>query len=89
MPYLFVHEKIADYAKWRQVYDGLTATKSARGFVATHVLRNTADAKEIVILETWRTLEEAKSWGQSQELRAAMKEAGVLPTPVVLFLDEP
>jgi heme-degrading monooxygenase HmoA len=88
MPYLYVHEKVADYTQWRTVYDSLASAKQARGFIQATVFQNTADPHEVVLLERWASLDEARSWGQSPELREAMKDAGALPPAVFLFLDE-
>ena len=38
MPYLYVHEKVADYARWRKVFDGLAAKKGSLGFIEAKVL---------------------------------------------------
>lgn len=88
MPYLFVHERVADYAQWRSAYDGLAGTKTQRGFRQSEVFQNASDPNEIVILETWDSIDAARAWGQSSELRAAMDAAGVIPPPVILFLEK-
>lgn len=83
-----MHEKVADYAKWRNVYDGLSGAKTARGFRQSEVFQNASDPNEIVILESWDSIDAARGWGQSTELRTAMEAAGVIPPPVILFLEK-
>ncbi len=87
MAYLFVHEKVSDYSNWRGVYDSLESAKAARGFQQTSVFQNASDPNEVVILESWDSIDHARGWGQSQELRDAMKNAGVIPQPTILFLE--
>jgi heme-degrading monooxygenase HmoA len=41
-----------------------------------------------VILETWNSLANAQAWAKSPEVHAAIKEAAVITTPVLLFLEE-
>jgi len=87
MPSMYIRERVQDYARWRTVFDSLSETKKQRGFVSAKVFQDSADANEIIILETWNSLDEARAWAQSAEIREAMKNAGALPPPVILFLD--
>ncbi len=87
MSYLYVHEKVADYSKWRPVYDSLASAKQSRGLIKADVFQNASDPNEIVLVESWNSLDAARSWGQAPELREAMQKAGVIPPPVILYLE--
>lgn len=88
MAQLFVHHKVADYSAWRQVYDEMTALRTQFGSSGGVVMRTASDPNEIVILTHWPTVEKARAYAQSPELKEGMQRAGVISQPEVLFLDE-
>lgn len=85
---LFIHHKVANYATWRPVFDGLEDDRRAAGSSGHQVFRNAADPNEIVVIETYGTLEQAQNWSQSSTIREAMQRAGVVSQPELLFLEE-
>lgn len=88
MAQLFVHHKVEDYAKWRQVFDAMDGIRRQNGMTAAQVYRSASDPNEVVILTTWPTVESARQYAQSPELREGMQKAGVISQPDVLFLEE-
>jgi heme-degrading monooxygenase HmoA len=88
MTTLYVHHKVADYAKWRVVFDEMDTIRHARGEIGFRVLRSASDPNEIVILTEWPTADQARQYAQSPDLRDAMQRAGVISQPEVLFLEE-
>ena len=88
MAYMFVRHKVEDWAKWKLIYDEHGATRKTAGCKGTHVFRNSADPNEVMIMLRWDTLEDARRFGESQELREAMGRAGVVDQPDVYFLDD-
>ena len=51
-------------------------------------MRNADDPNELVILLEWDSLENARQFANADELREAMKRAGVADEPDVYFLEE-
>jgi heme-degrading monooxygenase HmoA len=91
MPYLLVHHKVEDYARWRPIYDEHAATRKASGASGTaagQVFRSAMDPNEVVILLEWDDLEKARQFAQSEDLRQTMQRAGVVDQPDVYFLNE-
>ena len=88
MAKLFVHHKVQDYPAWRKVFDDLTAMRTQFGSTGQQVFRSPSDPNEITILTDWRTLDQAKAYATSPELKEGMKNAGVTSQPDVMFLDE-
>ena len=88
MTYLLVRHKVEDYAKWKPVFDEHGAARKAGGSKGARVFRNTDNPNEPVIITEWPTLEQARKFAQSPDLREAMQRAGVIGMPDVLFLDE-
>ena len=51
MPYVLVRHKVADFSKWKPVYDAhLPARKEAGIIKEVHLLRNADDPNELVIM---------------------------------------
>jgi heme-degrading monooxygenase HmoA len=88
MAQLYVHHKVADYAKWRVVYDEMDALRRQFGQTGSQVFRTAADPNEIVILTAWPSIENARQYAMSPDLKDAMQRAGVISQPEVLFLEE-
>jgi len=89
MATLFVHHKVADYGKWRSVFDSVRGKRIAYGQTGERVLQSAASLNEIVTIVEFGSAEQARAWGSSAELKEAMKNAGVITQPEVLILETP
>jgi heme-degrading monooxygenase HmoA len=87
MPYILVQHTVEDYDTWKPVFDEHGANRQDRGSKGGIVLRNADDANQIVILLEWDSLEDARAFAGSEDLRQAMQRAGVVSRPSVTFLD--
>ncbi len=87
MPYVMVTHKVADYARWKPIFDADGANRQAAGSKGGQLLRSADDPNEVVLLFAW-DLEQARQYSQKEEVRAKMQEAGVLDTPEISFLEE-
>jgi hypothetical protein len=85
MTTLFVRHEVADYAKWRQVYDEFAPTQKSLGVQDHAVYRAIENPNDITVRHEFATLEAAKAFGASPELRTAMHDAGVEGAPSVWF----
>jgi quinol monooxygenase YgiN len=88
MAQLFVHHQVADYEKWRKVYDEVDSTRRKFGMTCARVFRTAANPNELVVETQWPTIEQAKAYATSPDLKAAMEKAGVTSQPEVMFLEE-
>lgn len=87
MATLFVRHQVSDYAAWRRVYDGFGPTKSALGVKTAAVYRAADDPNNITVTHDFATLEAARAFAGSPELRAAMHDAGVQGAPTIWFTE--
>ena len=87
MPYVMVTHKVADYARWKPIFDADGANRQAAGSKGGQLLRSADDPNEVVLLFAW-DLEQARQYSQKEEVRAKMQEAGVLDPPEISFLEE-
>jgi heme-degrading monooxygenase HmoA len=80
---------VESYAKWRPIFDEHDATRRDAGAIGTpQVFRSGDDPFEVVVLMEWEELEKARKFVASDELRAAMENAGVTEQPTIIFLQE-
>lgn len=88
MAYLLVRHTVEDYATWRSVFDDHEGLRKAGGSSGARIFQSGDNPNEIVTLLEWDQLENARRFAGSEDLRRAMKEAGVLGPPDALFLEE-
>ena len=87
MSYVIVKHKVVDYARWKPIFDADGANRQIGGSRGGQLFRSADDPNEVVMLFEW-DLEQARQYSQSEALRAKMREAGVLGSPDVYFLEE-
>lgn len=88
MAMLIVHLKVKDYAAFREVFDHATPTRTRFGGTGHKVYQAPSDPDEVTILSEWKSMEQAKVYADSNELKDAMKNAGVISQPGLTFLAE-
>jgi heme-degrading monooxygenase HmoA len=87
MPYVMVTHKVADYTRWKPIFDADGANREIAGSQGGQLFRSADDPNEVAILFEW-DLEQARQYSQREEVRAKMQEAGVLAPPELSFLEE-
>ena len=88
MPQLLIRHKVADYEKWKPVFDAHAPIRKAGGVTSGRLFRNADDPSEILTLFEIGDLEPARRFTQSDDLWKAMQEAGVVDKPDFYFLEE-
>ncbi|HEY3336281.1 MAG TPA: hypothetical protein VGK16_13700 [Candidatus Limnocylindrales bacterium] len=85
MTTLFVRHTVADYAEWRRTFDGFAATQEALGVTGKTVYQAADNTNDITVTHDFETLESARAFAASPELKAAMHDAGVTSSPTIWF----
>jgi len=85
---VLVQHPVADYRKWRVVFDAALDFRHEGGERSCRIFRTTGDPNNLTLLFEWEDLAQAQQFMESGALRGKMKEAGVLGTPEVHFLSE-
>ncbi len=88
MAYLIVKSIVQDHAKWKSVFDGEAERRKAAGSKGGMVLRNSQNPNDLTVLLEWDTLERARAFAESPELKTVMAEAGVVGKPEIGFFDD-
>ena len=88
MAYILVQQSVEDFEKWKPLFDEDGAMREAGGSKGGLVLRNADDPNHVTILLEWDSLESARAFASSDELRERMQRAGATGPPALFFLDE-
>lgn len=85
---VLIRHKVADFAKWKMVYDEVKPTVKSMGVKIQRLLKNSEDPKELVVLSEMDNIAKAREFAHSDTLKKAMERAGVSGQPTMYFLDE-
>jgi cysteinyl-tRNA synthetase len=86
MNYILIRHKVADFAKWKAVYDAHGSARADAGLKEERLLRNIDNPSEVVLLFSASDLNKAKQFATSDDLRQRMQQAGVNDKPDIWFL---
>lgn len=87
LPTLLVRHKVEDYGVWKEGFDAHGVARGAAGSQGGRLYRNADDPSELVIAVRFETLDQARAFAASDDLRETMAELGVADQPDVYFLD--
>jgi hypothetical protein len=87
MPYVMVKQKVADYARWKSIFDADDANREIAGSKGGQLFRSADDPNEVIVLLEW-DLQQVGQDSQREEVSAKMQAAGVLGPPEISFLEE-
>jgi hypothetical protein len=85
MATLFVRHTVADYAAWRKVYDEIDAQRRSMGVTSDGVYQLDGNPNDITAYHEFDSMDAAKAFAGSNELREAMGRAGVVGAPDIWF----
>ena len=88
MTTLFVRHSVADYPAWRKVYASVAPLQNAAGVTAEAVYRSADDPNDVTVTHEFTSLEAAKAFAGSEDLKAAMQRAGVVGAPTIWFTNK-
>ena len=88
MAHILVHHKVEDYGKWKPVFDKHGSFRTENGSKGGKVYRSATDPNDLFVLLEWDSVEGIQKFVQSDSLKVAMKEAGVVGMPDVHIIEE-
>lgn len=83
---LIVHE-VEDYPKWKQVFDAAAGIRREAGEIEYQLFALDRDARQIVHLSRWTSLDAARDFFESPRLAEIRREAGVV-APEFRYLEQ-
>ncbi len=88
MATMIVKHKVADFSTWKTAFDGMQQTRLEHGWIGHEVFRDAADSNLVTIVNKVKSLDQAKEYGKSPELKTAMQHGGVISAPEIQFLTD-
>lgn len=89
MPYMLIRHNVEDYAAWKRAFVDvyLPTAREASGVKSIEYFRNTDHPQELVVFLEVEEPAKARGFGQSESLRRAMQQAGVVGEPEISLLE--
>lgn len=88
MAYLLFEHEIEDFNRWKPVYDSHEPARKKAGIKEVLLLQGTENSRFVVLLFEVQDIGKAREFLASDDLKDAMKRAGVVSKPVVNFLEK-
>ena len=82
---LTIHHKVTDYTAWRKGYDAHEQSRRSAGLTNGRVFRSAEDPNDVVVLQDVADVAKARTWVDSEDLKAAMQKSGVIGSPTIRF----
>ena len=83
--YVIVTHPVKDFDAWKNVFDQFEQLRKEAGELTAVVLRHAEDPNVVSVLNTWTSVEAAKTFVASEEIKKGMGEAGVTAPPTFVF----
>jgi heme-degrading monooxygenase HmoA len=87
MATLLVKHTVEDFMKWKKAFDEHSGMRKVSGSKGGKVFQAEGNPNEVTVVLHWDTLENAKKFASSPDLKTAMQSAGVTGQPRIEFMD--
>lgn len=85
---VLVRHEVADYPAWKSVFESALDWRQKNGERSCRIFHNAGNLNDLTLLFEWESLEAARTFMASEELKARMAKAGVKGQPRVEFITE-
>jgi len=85
---MFVRHRVDDFSDWKDVYDEFDDKRREMGVKDDAVFQAADDGSDVTVWHDFESLDTAKEFARSSELRNAMDDAGVAGEPTIWFTEQ-
>jgi hypothetical protein len=85
---VLIHHEVADYTAWKAAFDSAFDWRRKNGELSCRIFRSAGNVNHLTLFFEWESLEKARAFIVSEELKTKMANAGVKGLPRVDFLAE-
>ncbi|MGA7293688.1 MAG: hypothetical protein WBW53_06270 [Terriglobales bacterium] len=85
---VLIHHEVADYTAWKAAFDSSSDWRRKNGECSCRIFRSAGNVNDVNLFLEWESLEKARAFVASDELKAKMASAGVKGSPRIDFLTE-
>lgn len=82
---VFVRHEVADYGTWKKAYDGFATMQKKMGVIYKAVYQSVDDPNDVTVIHDFHSLDKAKAFAASPDLKAAMERSGVKGAPQIWY----
>jgi hypothetical protein len=88
MATIIVRHKVKDYESWKTVFDGFADNRKAGGETSFQILHSDDDPNNVFGIVEYDSIDNARKFFSSPDLKEAMGNGGVLEQPDIYYLEE-
>ncbi len=88
MVHVLVRHKVANFSRWKEAFDSHVIARQRAGEIGFHVFHNVENTNDVFLLFDWESVDQAKKFMSSGELRERMQQAGVEGIPEIQYLED-
>lgn len=85
---VLIHHEVADYSAWKAAFDSALEWRHKHGERNCRIFRSSGNVNDLTLFFEWESLESARTFIASDELKAKMANAGVKEPARVDLLTE-
>jgi hypothetical protein len=82
---MFVRHDVADYGVWKKGYDNYAPMQKKAGVYFKAAYRSVDNPNDVTVIHDFHSLEKAKAFADSADLKAAMSKLGVKGAPQIWY----
>jgi hypothetical protein len=87
MAWILIEHKVNDYNTWKQVYDRTAEVKRRNGWKRYRVFQVAQERTHLIVMDQFERADQAQEYLNSDFLKDALKQMGVVGTPTMLLLE--
>lgn len=88
MATMFVRHKVKEFKTWKSEYDAFDPQRKKMGVTNHGVYQSDGDPNDVTVYHRFNSMDEAKAFAGSTQLKDAMQQAGVVGAPDIWFTKE-
>jgi hypothetical protein len=83
---MFVRLDVVQFSEWVKIYDGFAPARKEAGITQSTLWQSADDPNDVTIINEFPSIEQARAFAASGELRDAMRNSGLRGPPQVWFV---
>ncbi len=88
MAFLIVRHVVEDYETWKPHYDAHGSVRKKFGCTGEQLFRTTENPDDLFLLFEWDTVENARKFVQTSDVKEVMAKSGVVGIPEIHYLEK-
>jgi len=88
MVHVLLHHKVSDFSRWKESFDSHLSARKHAGEIGFRLFQSVDDPRDVTLLLDWDSVEHARKFMDSEDLRGRMQQAGVVGSPDVQYIQD-